>query len=232
MDFLGAIEPEIWLPDRYGSAILGQSSTTRISDPIAEKKKISNFLVFKHENQTSRQIWRNSESVMSGDCVELTWNYSPGTVSQTHLLLKLLHLSLINFLHFEHGIEFQPAPFLHTLHGYLLELFTCPAQILHLIIFVFQKFTLSSPAWSPFLHLYIFSTSNSSDSAIRTKSSAYRSSYGKPSYNFWIVPREQLWIGGGSRLSFGVHQMSLGFSCFHLHQFWLLSLLHWLYHWN
>ena len=56
MDFLGAIEPEIWSLDRCGSAILGQSSTTRISDPVDKKKFFSNFLVFTHENQIPRKI--------------------------------------------------------------------------------------------------------------------------------------------------------------------------------
>ena len=48
-------------------------------------------------------------------------------------------------MHLERRIEHLPTPFLHTPHGHLPELFPCSVQILHLIIFVFSRFTLEAP---------------------------------------------------------------------------------------
>jgi len=86
-----------------------------------------------------------------------------------------LHLPWIHCLHCLQLILSEPMPFLQN----PLSLF--PKHASHFITFVFPKFTLNPLSSLVFLYFWIFSTSSSSVSAIKTKSSAFSSS--RPSLN-------------------------------------------------
>src|SRR6266536_475633 len=86
-------------------------------------------------------------------------------------------------MHLLQQTELLPTPLRQMPHGHFPEFSTCPNLILHLMTFVFPIFTLRPFSSIPFFQHLIFSTTFSSDSAIRARSSAYSNSHGKPSLN-------------------------------------------------
>src|SRR4051812_1939087 len=75
LNVVAPIGAEIRLFDPFGSSRFGQSSSTRISKTGRSKKSKILGIFFFHQTLTLYQFSRKSETVMSGDCVDLTWNY-------------------------------------------------------------------------------------------------------------------------------------------------------------
>src|SRR4029077_18412618 len=85
-----------------------------------------------------------------------------------------------HFPHFVQRMKFFPTPFLQIPQGHLPDSSINPEPTSHFNTFVFPMLTFSPIASSPAFHLLIFSNKLFSDSAIKTKSSAYSNSHGNP----------------------------------------------------
>jgi len=139
------------------------------------------------------QISQITELVYAFQHIKQTNHYpSLNSRPSTHLLhTKLatfcslldlpLHPPWINWRHWLHSILFEPTPFLQTPQGFFPKFFVGPNLVSYYINFVLPKFILGSFSSILFFHLWIYSTSSSSLAAIKTKSSAYSSSIGRPS---------------------------------------------------
>ena len=120
--------------------------------------------------------------------------------------LRLLHRLCTHSLHLEHWMELFPTPLLHTAQGNFPVSFSTSSPTPEIRNFVFDLF-----AQRPFFSMAAFHAFSlllhcSSESAMITRSSAYKSSHGAPVRNSHERASSTRMNSSGLRMELGVHR--------------------------